>query len=136
MRQENVVLVIRLIADDRVAAFVGEKLGTHFIPPFTTMGLEVNGEVVSGVVFHCFEGASVHVTIAGKKWTRSFLRSVGEYIFGTLGCERFTITTEQPHVVHLGQRLGGRIEGLMRSQFGAGRDGYIVGVLKDEYRFK
>lgn len=125
-----------IVTDDRVAAFVSGRLNAQFIPPFTCIGVERDGTVVAGVVFHCFEGANVHLTVAGEGWTRSLFRAVGEYAFGTLGCERFTLTTESPVVAKLGERLGGQIEGLMRNQFGRGRDGFLIGVLKDEYRFK
>ncbi|MCY1741156.1 GNAT family N-acetyltransferase [Ensifer sp. SL37] len=125
-----------IVTDDRVAAFVAKTCGIDFLPPWTCMGIESEGEIIAGVVFHCFEGANVHLTIAGHGWTRGFLRAVGEYIFETLKCERFTLTTEQPAVVNLGVRLGGQVEGLMRNQFGRGRDGFLIGVLKDEYRFR
>lgn len=100
------------------------------------MGLEKDGEIVAGVIFHCFEGANVHLTVAGHGWTRGFFREVGVYVFDTLKCERMTFTTENPSVARLGEKLGGQIEGLMRNQFGKGRDGYLIGVLKDEYRFR
>jgi hypothetical protein len=98
------------------------------------MGIERAGKITAGVIFHCFEGPNVHVTVAGTGWTRAFLKAVGDYVYGTLGCERMTFTTEQPKVAALAERLGGQVEGLLRSQFGTGRDGIIVGVLKHEWR--
>lgn len=124
------------VNDERVAAFVSKALGTHFIPPYTCLGIEKDGKIIAGVIFHCFEGPNVHLTIAGHGWTRSFLKETGNYIFDVLGCERFTLTTEQPYVARLGEKLGGQIEGIMRNQFGRGRDAFLIGVLKDEYRFK
>lgn len=129
-------MATRIVADDRIASFVAEELGAQFIPPYTLMGLERDGVIVAGVVFHVFEGANVHVTIAGHGWTRSFLREAGHYVFNVLGCERFSITTEHAYVARLGERLGGAIEGYARNQFGKGRNAFLVGVLKDEYRFK
>lgn len=125
-----------IVTDVRVAAFVSECLDTHFIPPFTCIGIEKDGAIVAGVIFHVFEGANVHLTVAGRGWNRSLFRAVGSYAFGTLGCERFTLTTEKPEVARLGERLGGKVEGIMRNQFGKGRDAFLIGVLKDEYRFK
>lgn len=124
-----------IVADERVAAFVAEALGTSFIPPYTIIGLEKDGVIIGGVIFHCFEGSNVHLTIAGSGWTRSLLKAVGSYVFETLGCERFTLTTEKPEVAKLGERLGGVTEGIMRNQFGKGRNAFLIGVLKDEYRF-
>ena len=124
-----------IVTDIRVVEFVSEQLSTSFIPPFTTIGLEKDGAIIAGVIFHCFEGPNVHLTIAGSGWTRSLLKAVGSYVFETLGCERFTLTTEKPEVAKLGERLGGVTEGIMRNQFGKGRNAFLIGVLKDEYRF-
>lgn len=125
-----------IVTDDRVAAFVSDKIGSAFIPPFTCIGLERDGEIVAGIIFHVFEGANVHATIAGHGWNRTILRAIGDYVFDTLRCERCTLTTETPEVARLGERLGGKIEGLMRNQFGKGRDAFLIGVLKDEYRYR
>lgn len=129
-------MAFRIVSDDRVTAFVSGELNINFIPPYTTMGIDNAGEITAGVIFHCFEGANVHLTIAGHGWTLSFCKEAGRYIFETLGCERFTLTTESPSIAQLGERLGGKIEGLARNQFGRGRDAFLIGVLKDEYRFK
>lgn len=101
------------------------------------MGLEdEDGTIVGGVIFNCFDGINIHLTIAGHGWTRSFCKAVGSYVFDKLGCERFTLTTESAAVARLGERLGGSIEGLMRNNFGKDRDAFLIGVLKEEYRFK
>ncbi len=124
-----------IVADDRVAKFVSEEVGAALVPPFTAMGIERDGEITAGVVFNCFEGADVHFTAAGKGWTKEFMRAVGDYVFRQLGCLRMTATTEQESVVALACKLGGQIEGRMRNHFGVGRDGVIIGVLAEEYRF-
>lgn len=124
-----------IVTDDRVARFVSDQLGFALCPPFTAMGIERNGEVVAGCLFNQFEGAGVHVTVAGKGWTLPFMRALGHYVYGQLGCERMTLTTEQEDVARYAERLGGKREGLMRSHFGKGRHAIIVGVLREEYRF-
>lgn len=124
-----------IVADERVAQFVSDKIGAALVPPFTAMGIERNGEITAGVVFNCFEGADVHFTAAGKGWTKEFMRAVGDYVFRQLGCLRMTATTEQESVISLARKLGGQVEGRMRNHFGVGRDGIIIGVLAEEYRF-
>jgi len=124
-----------IVSDDRVAQFVSSAVGKAFVPPFTVMGIEKNGEIIAGALFNVFEGADVHVSIAGHGWTRSFCREVGHYVFEQLRCERMTALTEQAHVVGLAERLGGRVEGLLRNHFGPSRDAFIVGILKEDYRF-
>lgn len=120
---------------ERVAVFVAKIVGHPFVPPYTCMGIERQGRIVGGVVFNHFEGADIHVTIAGHGWTRGFLADVGQYVFEQLKCERMTAVTEQPAIVRIGERLGGQIEGCLRNHFGPDRDGFIIGILKHEYRF-
>lgn len=99
------------------------------------MGLEKDGEIIAGVIFNSFEPYSLHVTIAGRGWTKGFLADVGHYVFTELKKERITVVTEQPKVIRIAERLGGQVEGLLRNQFGPGRDGYLIGILKADYRF-
>lgn len=125
-----------IVADDRVVRFVSDRCDTAFVPPWTCMGIEQDGEIVAGVVLNVFEGADVHFSVAGHGWTRHFYREFGRYVFGTLKCERATAITEHASVVRLAERLGGELEGMMRNHFGPGRNAFIVGILKDEYKFK
>lgn len=124
-----------IVVGERVALFVSERLGITLCPPYTTMGIERRGEIVAGVIFHCYETYGVHVTAAGSGWTPGFIKAVGAYVFGQLGCIRITVTTPDVEVARYAERLGGQVEGLMRDQFGEGRDGWIVGVLKSEWRY-
>jgi hypothetical protein len=125
-----------IVAGEPVALFVSMQLGVSICPPYSAMGIERDGAIVAGVIFHCFEGPNVHVTVAGKGWTRRFLEAVGRYVFEQLGCLRMTFTTEHDAVVKLACKLGGQVEGgPLRDQFGLGRDGWIVGILKREWRY-
>lgn len=124
-----------IVAGEDVAQFVSERLGFGLCPPYTAMGIKRGTEIIGGVVFNCFEGADVHITVAGKGWTRGFLKAFGQYVFGNLGCLRFTVTTENPGVAALAERLGGEVEGRLRSHFGPGRDATIIGVLAQDYRY-
>lgn len=126
---------MRIVDDERVAAFVGQRVKRIIYPPFTCMGIDRDGEIVAGVVFNSFSGADVHVTVAGSGFTRGFLADVGQYVFSTLKCRRITVITEQPKVMRIAERLGGQVEGLLRDQFGEGRDGFLIGILAQEYRF-
>ena len=125
----------RIVADERVVAFLGEKLGKGFCPPYAALGIEKDGQIIAGAMFNVFEKPDVHVTVAGHGWTREFLQEVGAYVFGTLGYERITAITESPFVAQIGERLGGEIEGVLRSHFGKGRDAFVIGILKDEYLY-
>lgn len=122
-----------IVTDDRVAVFVAKACGVVVNPPYTLMGIERGGQIIAGVVFNQFTGPDVHLTVAGHGWTRGVLADIGQYVFRQLGCERMTFVTEQAPVVRLAERLGGKVEGLMRNHFGKDRPGYVVGVLKDDY---
>lgn len=124
-----------IVSNDRVAAFVAKTCGRQIVPPYTAVGIERDGEIVSGAVFNHWTGHDIHVTVAGSVWTRGILADVGAYVFGKMGCGRMTIVTEQPKVVRLAEKLGGQVEGLMRDHFGKDRPGYVVGVLKDDYKW-
>jgi RimJ/RimL family protein N-acetyltransferase len=124
-----------IVAGEQVAKFVSERLGFGLCPPYSAMGIERDGEIVGGVLFNHFEGADVHVTIAGEGWNPGFMRAVGHYVFNQLDCERMTAVTEQPAICKIAKRMGGVIEGTMRNHFGRGRDGILIGILRDSYRF-
>lgn len=125
-----------IVTDERVARYVGERCGTVIYPPYTAMGIEKYDRIVAGVVFNCFSGNDIAVTIAGERgaFTRSFIREVGHYVFTQIGCLRMSITTEQPNVIELAKRLGAQTEGRKRNHFGKGRDGIILGILKEDWK--
>ncbi len=127
--------MIQTVSDNRVAEFVFKALDKSFVPPYTVMGIEKDGNIIAGVIFNHYEDTDIHVSVVGKGWTRGFYADVGDYIFRQLKCERFTCITEQPEVVRLAERLGGKVEGMLRNHFGKDRDGFIVGVLANDYRF-
>lgn len=124
------------MTDDRVARFVGARVGLIIYPPFTSMGIERGGNVIGGVVFNCFTGPSIEATVAGRGWSRGFFEAVGRYVFDQLGCIRIDVTTEHEAVAQMAERLGARREGVLRDKFGRGRDGIVLGVLEQEYRFR
>lgn len=124
-----------IVTDDRAAKFVSEHLGFPLCPPYSVMGIERDGVITGAVLFNQFEGAGVHVSAAGRGWTLPFMRALGDYVYRQLGCERMTLTTESEAVAQYAERLGGKREGLLRSHFGPGRDGIVIGVLKSEYLY-
>lgn len=124
-----------IVSDERVARFVSDRLGFALCPPYTALGIERDGEICAGAIFNHFEGNDVHIGIVGTGWTRGFLRAVGEYVFSQLGCGRMTAITESPKVIGIVERLGGQMEGCLREHFGPGRDGFVAGILKSEWRY-
>ncbi|MFT8541429.1 GNAT family N-acetyltransferase [Acetobacter sp.] len=122
--------------DPRLPAFLKDRLGVTFFPPFTVMGLEKDGQIIAAMLFNVYTGPDIHVTIAGSGWTRRLLREMGQYLFDILQVERFTAVTEKQNVIDFVERVGGKREGVLRNHFGRDRDGVIIGVLADEYRYR
>ncbi len=124
-----------IVTDNRVAAFIADGLKYPLCPPYSFMGWEKDGEIVGAALFNCFEGPDVHVGAVGSGWTRGFLEAVGDYVYRQLRCLRMTVTTESETIAGYAERLGGKREGVLRSHFGPGRDGILIGILKSEYLY-
>lgn len=124
-----------IVTGDKVADYVGAKLGTTFVPPFTALGVERQGRVVAGVVVNVWTGPDAQLSIASERGalTRRFLRRLGRYLMDELGCIRATIETEQADVACIALRMGGKVEGVKRDLFGPGRNGTVIGVLKEDW---
>lgn len=124
-----------IVTDDRIAAFVAKTCGVVINPPYTLMGIEHGGQIIAGCVFNHWTGFDIHMTAAGRGWTKGFLADVGAYLFDQLRVRRVTVITEQPKVVRLTERLGGQVEGLMREHFGPGRDAFVLGILAKDWAY-
>lgn len=122
--------------DPRVVEYVALKNGTRFYPPLSSLGIVREGEVAAGAVFNCFTGPDIAVTIAGERgaFTKAFIELVGKYVFDQLGCLRISITTEQDKIIDFATRLGAQTEGRKRNLFGKGRDGIVLGLLRENWK--
>lgn len=125
-----------IVTDERVALFVAQQIKRPINPPYTAMGIERDGDLIAGVIFNNWTISDIHMTAAGRGWSRGFIAGVGEYVFGQLKCQRITVVTEQPAVVRLAERLGGKVEGMPRNQFGPGRNGFLVGILAQDWKYQ
>lgn len=126
----------QIVIGDEAALYVEKCTGCRFWPPFEAIGLKRDGEIIAGAVFNGFNGHSVEMTMAGEKlaFTRAYLRRLGDYVFKELNCLRVSFTTHQDHVVDLLHRLGAQTEGRKRNHFGRGKDGIILGLLREDWK--
>lgn len=124
-----------IVTDERVARYVGERCSTIIYPPFTAMGIERRGEITAGVIFNCYTGNDIAVTVAGGPFNKGFIAAVGRYVFETAHCLRMSITTENPKVIEIAKRLGAQTEGRKRNHFGKGRDATILGILREDWKY-
>lgn len=124
-----------IVDGERVALWLSERLGFALCPPYYAVGEEVDGEIVAAILLNNFEEHDVHVTVAGRSWSRRLLIALHDYVFGQLGVLRATFLTEQPKVVEYAKRIGGEIEGRMRNHYGVGRHATVIGLLREDAIF-
>lgn len=126
----------KIVTDDRVIEFVCGTLGVNFFQGCTALGLEDDGKIVAGFLFNNHTTYDIEITVAGSPNSAApaFLRRVGGYVFEELGCLRMTITTAQEKIVELATRLGAQTEGRKRNHFGKGRDGIVLGILREDWK--
>lgn len=124
-----------IVTGSEVAEFVTILTGQRFVPPFVAIGREVDGQIVAGIVFNCWTGFDIELSVAALPGglSRALLRRAATYVFREAGCIRASFTTESQEVVDLALRLGAQTEGRKRHLYGPGRDGVILGILREDW---
>jgi len=105
------------------------------------LGLEEDGELVAGVAFNMYTGASISMHVAaipGRRWmTKEFLWRSFAYPFIQLKCNRITglVREDNLDAQRFDEHLGFKREGLLRGACLDGSNMILYGMLKDECRF-
>lgn len=128
--------------DQRICKWVGDRVDeTDFGSGAVGIGLEENGELISGVVYNMFTGPSICMHVAavpGKRWmTREYLWRAFAYPFIQLKCHRITglVRVDNLEAQRFDEHLGFKKEGLLRRACTDGTDMILYGMLKDECRW-
>lgn len=119
----------RLVFDrkEEIAAYLERRLNTTLTPPFLTIGIEENGEIVGGWLFNDYNGSNIEISVAlDRPLTRGMIRAVHHYVFQQLKCRRVTARCRESNEksATLIRRLGFRNEG--RQPFYYGDDAALI----------
>lgn len=126
-----------IVSGALVVEFVSLLTGQSFVPPATALGrTDEEGQIIAGIVFNCWTGPDIELSVASLPGgiSRALLRAASRYVFHEAGCVRASFTTESQEVVDLALRLGAQTEGRKRHLFGPGRDGVILGILREDWK--
>lgn len=108
--------------DERIAKWVGERIGIAMCPPYVAIGGTRYGtDIDIGVVFNNWNGANMDISLASKyALTRGAIRSVYRYAFVQAGAKRLTAITKPSNDLMLKQlpRFGFIFEGPSARYFG------------------
>lgn len=125
---------------DRVGEWVADQVSqTATWGSFYAMGVEVNGEFTSGVVFNNFNACNATAHIAVAKVNRSFsalLDHAAHYAFTVCGLKRLTGLVEADNIkaLNLDKHIGFTEEGVMKQAGSEGQDMVILVLWPENYR--
>ena len=132
----------RLVFDDkqRVADWVSDQMPNGATwHDYYAMGAEVNGDLVSGIVFEEYNGHNANVHIAVSKPTKLFLDLLDHafvYAFQTMGVQRLTglVEADNHKALRLDLKIGFQVEATMTSAGSSGQDVIILVLWPENYR--
>lgn len=132
----------RIIDNDpqRVGEFVSRVMGHYGYSGYYAIGIEEDGEVIAGVVYDGYNGASISMHIAavdGKSWmTPKALWYAFAYPFSQLGLRRINgfIAESNKTARAFAENIGFTLETRMKDAHPEG-DMLVYRLLKEECRF-
>lgn len=126
--------------DAEVAEWVADNIPhvSHF-KDMAAIGVERNGELIGGVVYHEFRGNDIQMSCAAAnpRWLkRGFLNALFAYPFLQLGCDRVSsfAPKKNMHTRRFLEKLGFKEEGNMRRGF-KNDDCILYGMLKEDCKW-
>lgn len=133
----------RIITDqsEAITKWVAHKIGEDHIPMSYGVGLELNGELVAGVVYAQKTATNVHMHVGSngsRHWmTPEYLGFCFAYPFFHLKCERVTgfVRADNIDAQRFDEHLGFIREGRLRRACADGTDLIVYGMLREECRF-
>ena len=127
--------------DERVRNWVAERMGEDLSDATAAIGIEEDGELIAGVAYNMYTGASICMNVAaepGKRWTKKeFMYAFFAYPFIQLKCNRVTGLVRRSNTVarKFDEHVGFIQEGVVRQAFEDGEDAILYGMLKSECKW-
>lgn len=131
--------------DEKVAEWVGSKIGNPKFGLYTAIGVVEDGTPIAGVIYSNYfqhEGKPISIEIScaaiDKRWaTREVLRQLFSYPFHQLGLARIqvSIPVESANVRKFNEKLGFKYEGTGRKAHFLGGDMDVLSMLKHECKW-
>lgn len=121
---------------EEIAAWVGNRIGVTFHPPYTTLAHVDRGRIIAGFVFNVWTAHDVEVSLAADRLTLTLMRSVFHYVVRQLGCRRATARTRADNIdaQTVLARLGARLEGRQQAYFGD-YDALLYAIMKEDFPY-
>ncbi len=120
-----------------VGAWMGERMGVRFVPPFEAIGItDDNGSLIGGWLLNGWNHANADLTIYGPgALTRRTIRACYAHLFLDLKATRVTARTRRDNQTmrDLLPRLGFQFESLARRYYGPNRrhDAFVYALFPD-----
>jgi hypothetical protein len=123
-----------VVEGDEVAAYMERRLGCKFAEPYIVRGLMTDdGKPLAAVVFNCFTGADIEITVVAERLTRGVIRFCATYVFRQLGCRRATVRTKKRNkrAQSLARRCGFKFEAVAK-HFYPDDDAVVFRMLRND----
>lgn len=125
--------------DERVCRFVSQQMNIDGWSAARGVGLEENGELIAGVVYDYWNGASIcmHVAGIGKRWlTREYLWYCFHYPFEELKVRRITglVPESNMEARRFDEHLGFKLETRLKDAHPDG-DILVYAMFREDCRF-
>jgi hypothetical protein len=119
----------------RIPFMRGKEWGPH-----TALGVVRNGQLVGGVVYHCYRGFDIQMSCAFDRvgWALpGTVRALFDYPFNQLGCRRVTsvVGRKNKKARKLLTDLGFMLEGTHKHDLDGIEDAFSYGLLKEQCRW-
>ncbi|WP_141339700.1 GNAT family protein [Bradyrhizobium sp. USDA 3458] len=131
-------------ADEFIAQMVQSRIphmrDSNGFGSCVAIGVVRRGVLLGGAVFHNFRGHDIEMSAAFDRpdWCLpGTMRGLYDYPFNQLGCTRMTTITARgnKHAREIDERMGFKLEGVIRKGISPTEDAFVFGMLKSECRW-